>query len=188
MERSTTQTKPVEKASTLGRLPERTTSGLKGNERVIPAGVSSSGVTLGELKRNQGNTNNLPSLSSLPGSRLPTVSPAPSSQVSSSSVTPVSSRGPSLNIDNVHLRSGSSSKSSVILQETRSSWNRNSSEYDKELAKIQSRLDSIENTLLKYDEINRKLDLILTKLDSMSDSNNEEIKQSLSIIQNRLGC
>ena len=188
MERSTTQTKPVEKASTLGRIPDRTTPAVKGNERVGQTGVSSSGVTLGELKRNQGNTSNLPSLSSLPGSRLPTVSPAPSSQVSSSSVTPVSSRGPSLNIDNVHLRSGSSSKSSVILQETRSSWNRNSSEHDKELAKIQSQLDSIENTLLKYDEINRKLDVILTKLDSMNDNNTEEIKQSLSIIRNRLGC
>lgn len=182
--------KQIEKSATLGRLPERPQPpppSMKGNDRLPTSGVSPTGVTLGELKRNQGNSGNLPSLPSYPASRLPTVSPAPSSQISTStSVTPVSSRGPSL--ENLNLRQGASSKSSVVIQETRNSWNRSSSEHDKDIARLQSRLDSIENTLSKYEELNRKLDILLSKIDSLNGSNNEEIKESLSIIRQRLGC
>lgn len=142
-------------------------------------------VTLGELKKSQ------PSAPSLSSSNRPStisLSPSPSNHSTPiNNVTPVSSRGPSLISENVHLRVGVP-RPSAVFQETRNSWNRTISEQDKELLRIQSRLEAVESALSRYDEINKKLDKVITLLEERKCSDNSEILESVNRIRQRLGC
>lgn len=142
-------------------------------------------VTLGELKKSQ------PSAPSLSSSNRPStisLSPSPSNHSTPiNNVTPVSSRGPSLISENVHLRVGVP-RPSAVFQETRNSWNRTINEQDKELLKIQSRLEAVESALSKYDEINKKLDKVITLLEERKCSDNSDILESVNRIRQRLGC
>ena len=88
---------------------------------------------------------------------LPSLSPISSAQSTpASNVTPVSSRGPSLSTDSVHMRTNA--RPSLVFQETRNSFNRTSVENDKELAKINAKLDLLSS---QYELMMKKLDYLI---------------------------
>lgn len=122
--------------------------------------------------------------------RVPTTLTPPQSTHSTpiNNVTPVSSRGPSLSAEAVHLRTTTPGKPSTVFQEIRNSLNRNTGESDKELSKIQARLDKLESTLSKVDEINHKLDLLLALYEKQQGSKNGEVLEAVNKIRQRLGC
>lgn len=87
--------------------------------------------------------------------QLPSLTPLSSASTTpASNVTPNTSRGPSLSVD-VHMRP---SASKLVFPENRNSFNRNNVDMEKEFAKINAKLDSLES---RYDTILKKLDYLI---------------------------